>query len=69
MKSLLSELDKSAGKIAYQAYTIKHGIEAIEIIVPLKNAVVFETQIVKRKLATRQAVLKFVAEHGGELKK
>jgi len=69
MRSLLSELDKTAGKTPWQEYTIKHGIETINVIVPLKNAAVFETQIVKQKLATRQAVLQFVAEHGGELTK
>jgi hypothetical protein len=66
---MLADLDKNAGKVAYQAYTIKHGIESIEVIVPLKNAAVFETQIAKQKLATRRAVLEFVREHGGELKK
>lgn len=69
MKKLLADLDKNAGKVAYQSYTIKHGIEAFEVLVPLKNAAVFETQIVKQKLPTRQAVLQFVREHGGELKK
>lgn len=68
MKGLLSELDRSAEKTPWQSYTIKHGIESIEVIVPLKNAAIFETQIVEQKLATRQAVLQFVAEHGGKLK-
>ncbi len=66
---MLADIEKNAGKIAYQTYTIKHGIEAIEVLVPLKNSAVFETQIMKQKLQTRQAVLEFVREHGGELKK
>lgn len=69
MKNLLADLDKNAGKTPWQSYTIKHGIEAIEVLVPLKNAAVFETQIAKQKLATRQAVIQFVSEHGGVLKK
>jgi len=69
MKGLLSELDKTAGKTAYQTYKIRHGIETFEVLVPLKNAAVFENQIAKQKLATKQAVLQFVTEHGGELKK
>ena len=69
MKKLLADLDKNANKVAYQMYTIKHGIETFEFLVPLKNARVFETQIVKQKLPTRQAVLQFIYEHGGELKK
>lgn len=33
MKGLLSELDKTAGKTAYQTYKIRHGIETFEVLV------------------------------------
>jgi hypothetical protein len=69
LKNLLADLDEKAGKTPWQSYTVKHGIESIEVLVPLKNATIFETQIVKQRLATRQAVIQFVNEHGGVLKK
>ena len=66
---ILAELDQYADKTPWQSYTLKHGIETIQILVPLKNAAVFEASIMKQKFQTRQAVLMFVREHGGELKK
>ena len=68
MKNLLADLDQNAGKKPWRTYTIKHGFEAIEVLIPLKNTAVFEAQIIKTKLPSRQAVLQFVNEHGGELK-
>ena len=69
MKNLLADIDKNAGKVPWQSYTVKHGVESIEVLVPLKSAAAFETQIVKQKLAPRQAGIQFVSEHGGILKK
>lgn len=68
MKNLLSDLDAQAGKVPYQSYTIKHGIEAFEVLVPLAESVFFEKKISTSNFPTRQSVLEVVTAFGGRLK-
>lgn len=67
MKTLLADLDKKTGKTAWQAYTLRHGIETIEVLVPLVNAPRFELQM-QRPHPSKQAVLETLRDCGGELK-
>lgn len=64
----MSDLDAQTGKIPFQSYTIMHGIEKIEVLVPFKNVQAFEAQVKSTDLPTRQAVLECVQSHGGLLK-
>jgi hypothetical protein len=67
MKSLIAGLDRQAGKTAYRAYTIKHGIELLEVLIPLTESAAFEAQM-KRPLKNRAAVLEVVHAASGTLK-
>ena len=67
--NLLADLDDKAGKTALQSYKIQHGIERIEVLVPLVNAKAFEAQIQKQPFESRKAILEVLYAHGGELKK
>ncbi len=65
MNKLIADL--SDGKLPWQSYTVKHGIETIEVLVPLKNAELFETQM-KKPMPTKAAIIRTLHECGGELK-
>lgn len=67
MKKLLADLDKNAGKTAWQTNTVKHGIETFEVLVPVKNATLFEAEM-KKPLPNKQTVLTALRTCGGELK-
>ena len=60
--SLMSDI-QNVGK-PYQSYTVKHGFEKIEVLVPLNNAPVFEEQM-KGDVKSRDAVLEIVRQLGG----
>lgn len=66
MKTLIAELDKNAGKTAWQTFTVKHGIETFEVLVPYRNAVLFETTM-KLPMPNKQSVLEALNSCGGEL--
>ena len=68
MKKLMADIDSNAGKTAWQSYKVQHGIETFEVLVPLKNAMLFEVKMLE-PLPTRYAVLNVLRECGGELKK
>jgi hypothetical protein len=68
VKKLIADIDNNAGKTAWQSYTVRHGIETFEVLVPLKNAMLFEVKMLD-PLPTRYAVLDVLRECGGELKK
>jgi hypothetical protein len=64
--SLLFDLESTTGKIALQKYTVKHGIETFEILVPVANVLVFEEQM-RQPLKSKADVLKIVFANAGEL--
>jgi hypothetical protein len=68
LKNLIADLDDRAGKTALQTYKIQHGIERIEVLVPVKNAAAFEAAM-KQPIKTRAAILEVLYAHAGELKK
>lgn len=68
MKSLLNELDATAGKTAYQSYTIQHGIERIKVLVPLKNVQVFEAEFNATTDKSKNALLEVVTRHSGKIR-
>lgn len=68
MKGLLADLESTSGKKPWREYTIRHGIETFEVLIPFENTLTFESEIHNRKLTNRQAVIQFVMAHGGEFK-
>jgi hypothetical protein len=67
-KKLIAELDSTAGKTPWQTYTIRHGIEIIEVLVPLKNTMLFEVKM-KDPMPSIYDVMRVLHECDGELKK
>lgn len=68
MKSLLTDLDAVAGKTAYQTYTIQHGIEQLDVLVPLKNAQVFEAAFLAGADKSKAQLLEIVKAHDGKVR-
>lgn len=68
MKSLLTDLDAVAGKTAYQTYTLSHGIEKLTVLVPLKNARVFEEEFHTAPDKSKEALLEIVTRHSGKIR-
>ena len=66
MTKLLPNLEK----VAYQAYTIKHGIESIKIQVPLEHAKAFEKEFNKAVAAgeSKDELLRIMNKHGGNIR-
>jgi hypothetical protein len=68
MKSLLSGIDSVAEKIAYQTYTVKHGIEELKVLVPLKNAKMFEADFHANTDHSKTALLEIISSHSGKVR-
>ncbi len=63
--------DVSSGKVAYQAYTIEHGIERIMLKVPLQESKAFEREFheaLEDGKTTKAALMKIAKKHGGSLR-
>lgn len=67
MKSLLTDLNAVGDKTAYQSYTLQHGIEKMAVLVPLRNAKVFEEAFAKAD-RSKSALLDVIAQHSGKIK-
>lgn len=70
MSKLMS--DVSSGKVAYQAYTIEHGIERIMLKVPLQESKAFEREFheaLESGKSGKAALMKIATKHGGSLRK
>ncbi len=65
-KKLIAELDSTAGKTPWQQFKIQHGIETFEVLVPLKNAGLFEEQL-KQPMPSKHDILAVLKDCGGEL--
>jgi hypothetical protein len=69
MTKLLSVLDAPGnGPTAYQVYTLQHGIERLEIRVPIKNTQAFEQQFAHIKDKKKTTILSLVESVGGKIK-
>jgi hypothetical protein len=64
--------DITAGKVAYQAYTIEHGIERILLKIPLQESKAFERdfhEALEAGKSSKTALMKIATKHGGSLRK
>ena len=68
MSSLLTQINSGKQKTAYQAYTVKHGIESFKILVPLANTPVFEQQFKSLENTAKSVILKLVDQVGGKIR-
>lgn len=68
MKSLINQVDESATKTAYQSYTITHGIEAIKVLVPLKEASLFESEFNAVTNKSKENLIEVVKRHSGKIR-
>lgn len=64
--SLLSNLEDQSTKTAFQMYTVKHGIEAMHVIIPLSVSVAFE-EAMRLPQLSRQQILEKIHELDGVL--
>lgn len=65
MSNLLSDL--SSGKTPYQNYIVEHGIERLDISIPLQHVAVFEAAF-KAAEGNKQKILKAVSDVSGKVK-
>lgn len=68
MSRLINQLDSFNGKIAFQTYTIQHGIEQITVLVPVKQARTFEEQFSNSKSKQKASIIEMVELLGGKVK-
>lgn len=66
--SLLNNVAALEKKVPYQTYTLKHGIESIKILVPLKAAQVFEEEFKGLTDRSKSAITLLVEKHNGKVK-
>jgi hypothetical protein len=67
LKNLLTDINSNVGKVAWQLYTLNHGIETLEVLVPLQNSPRFELAM-RQPHPTKQSVIETLRACGGELK-
>jgi hypothetical protein len=68
MSNLISQLASSENKTAYQKYTVTHGIEKIEVLVPLAQASVFEQKFKDLPERKKNTILEIVKSVGGKVR-
>ena len=68
MKTLISDLATNGKKIAYQSYVLKHGIEHIQLLVPVKNSDVFQKQFEDLTDKKKANIVALVESLGGKVK-
>ena len=66
MSQLLNQISRGDTRVAFQSYTIQHGIETIQVLVPLTNVKVFEEQFAQLKVKDKTTILHIVEQNGGK---
>ncbi len=67
MSKLLNDLSTGA-KAAFQSYTLEHGIERLQVMVPLKQAPTFEKRFSELNTKSKAAVMQLIESCGGKVK-
>lgn len=68
MSKLFDQVQALGGKQAYQSYTIQHGIEQIQVLVPVKQVAMFEDQFKDLKDKQKTGIIALVEQVGGKVK-
>jgi hypothetical protein len=66
VKKLLSELEDGKVNTAYQSYTLRHGIETMQLLIPLAAAPLFEERFNGLNNKSKKQILALVEELGGK---
>lgn len=66
MSKLLDQISRGDTRVAYQSYTIQHGIESIQVLVPLASVKVFEERFAQLKTKQKSTILEIVEQVGGK---
>jgi len=66
--SLLNNVAALEKKVPYQTYTLKHGIETLKVLVPLKAVPIFEQEFKEQGDKSKPAIMQLVEKHGGRVK-
>jgi hypothetical protein len=68
MSSLLNQVSRGDTRVAYQTYTLQHGIEAIQIQVPMAKVKTFEEQFAQLKTKHKTTIISLVEQVGGKVR-
>jgi hypothetical protein len=68
MSKLIDQITRGEAKVAYQTYTIQHGIESIQVQVPVTSVKVFEERFASFKTKQKTAILQLVEQVGGKVR-
>jgi hypothetical protein len=68
MASLLHQLQAVEGKTAYQSYTVRHGIETFQVLVPVKQVKTFEERFAALGEKQKPAICSLVEAIGGKVR-
>lgn len=65
MSKLIADLDTNVGKVPYQSYTLRIGLDIFEVLVPLSSASTFEATLTKG-LDNADQLFEVLKTHNGE---
>lgn len=68
MSKLIHQLTALEGRSAYQSYTIQHGIESIQVLVPVKSVKIFEEQFSAMPDKQKKHIITLIEQVGGKIK-
>ena len=68
MNTLLTDLSAGLPKTPYQSYMLEHGIERIQLKIPVKQVQLFEEGFSALPVRTKAAIIELVASVGGKIK-
>lgn len=66
MKSLMSQINEPVTRKPFQQYTVSHGIEHFEVLIPLHNCKVFEEDFSKLDQPSKTQITQLAITHGGK---
>ena len=64
----MNDLNANADKLAFQTYEMQHGIEKLKIMVPLKNAKMFESDFANLSHKSKDALMELLVHHSGKMR-
>jgi hypothetical protein len=68
MSRLLTQIATSKPKVAFQAYTLQHGIEKLSIVVPLAAAATFEQRFNALTDRSKSSIISLIESVNGKVK-
>lgn len=66
MSRLIDQLEKLEGRQPYQSYTVQHGIERLQLLIPLHQSKIFEEEFNLLSDKRKKTILELVHRLGGK---